>query len=95
MLVVIYLYELLRVPVNFINLLTWVLLVEDLILSQDILVCFLDCIGILCGSSKWFIRFSSGLIFGIRIQLRSFSWGCEKIGIRATSYLRESTHRVK
>ncbi|WMV37556.1 hypothetical protein MTR67_030941 [Solanum verrucosum] len=45
-------------------------------------------------SSKWFSRVDLGLSFGIKIQLRPSSLGCDKLGIRATSYSRLSASHV-
>ena len=90
----IYLYNLLGVVVSFIDQLTGALPAEGLVLSRDILVCFLDCVWLPCASSKWFSKVSSGLRFGIMSHLRPLSLGCDKLGIRATSYPRESGSRV-
>ena len=82
------------VAVSFVDLLTGALPAEGLVLSRDILVCFLDCVWLPCASSKWFSRVGLGLSFGIRSQLRPSSLGRDKLGVRATSYPRESAGRV-
>ncbi|KAK6773303.1 hypothetical protein RDI58_028541 [Solanum bulbocastanum] len=44
------------------------------------LVCFLDCVWLPRASSKWFSRDGSGLIFGLRSQLRPSTLGSDSYG---------------
>ncbi|WMV37555.1 hypothetical protein MTR67_030940 [Solanum verrucosum] len=68
---------------------------EGFVLSRDILVGFVDCVGLPCASSKWFSIVDSGLSFGIMSQLRPSSLGHDKLGIRATPYPRVYANHVR